>query len=193
MQPEPKCQNEEQFRELLKERNAMDLQENQTSRQTILRLPAVLQRTGLSRSTLYNRIAEGEFPHQISLGGHAIGWIQGEVDDWIDKRINLRPQSSEEILEGLFKAGNAIPPGIQNKPKESRRYVERTSCTVSVDEGSPDPTNLHLVGTKVYFDRSTDSFWLKLVAEDSTCNGRRPRMQDRRGGVELQRLLEDGS
>src|ERR1700756_2593900 len=33
----------------------------------ILRLPAVIQLTGLSRSTIYLRIAEGSFPKQVSL------------------------------------------------------------------------------------------------------------------------------
>ena len=40
----------------------------------ILRLPAVKESTGLSRSTLYLRIAHGVFTHPVSLGGRAVGW-----------------------------------------------------------------------------------------------------------------------
>ena len=47
--------------------------------QTILRLPAVKLATGLSRSTLYLRIAHGVFPHPVSLGGRAVGWPAHEV------------------------------------------------------------------------------------------------------------------
>lgn len=55
---------------------------------TILRLPAVKMRTGLSRSSLYARIAEGSFPSQISLGGgRAVGWSEKEVNEWISQRI----------------------------------------------------------------------------------------------------------
>ncbi len=54
---------------------------------TILRLPIVKARTGLSRSTIYLRIAEGSFPAPISLGGRAVGWIEAEVNDWLAKRI----------------------------------------------------------------------------------------------------------
>lgn len=54
---------------------------------TILRLPTVKARTGLSRSTIYLRIAEGSFPAPISLGGRAVGWIEAEVNDWLAKRI----------------------------------------------------------------------------------------------------------
>jgi prophage regulatory protein len=45
----------------------------------ILRLPAVKAATGLSRSTLYLRIAQGVFTHPVSLGGRAVGWPGHEV------------------------------------------------------------------------------------------------------------------
>lgn len=54
---------------------------------TILRLPAVKARTGLSRSTIYLRVAEGSFPAPVSLGVRAVGWIEAEVNDWLAKRI----------------------------------------------------------------------------------------------------------
>ena len=52
-----------------------------------LRLPEVLARTGLSRSTIYVRLDEGRFPRPVSLGGRAVGWIEAEVDEWIRQRI----------------------------------------------------------------------------------------------------------
>jgi prophage regulatory protein len=55
--------------------------------QTIIRLPQVKTRTGLSRSTIYKRISEGSFPRQVSLGDKAVGWIEQEIDDWIACRI----------------------------------------------------------------------------------------------------------
>jgi len=54
---------------------------------TILRLPTVKARTGLSRSTIYLRVAERSFPAPVSLGGRAVGWIEAEVNDWLAKRI----------------------------------------------------------------------------------------------------------
>ena len=55
---------------------------------TILRLPAVKARTGLSRSTIYLRISDNAFPKPISLGnGRAIGWIESEINDWINQQI----------------------------------------------------------------------------------------------------------
>ena len=55
---------------------------------TILRLPAVRARTGLSRSSIYLKISENNFPTPISLGGkRAVGWIETEIQAWIDQQI----------------------------------------------------------------------------------------------------------
>jgi prophage regulatory protein len=55
----------------------------------ILRLPNVLDRTGLSRSTIYLRVTEGRFPKPVSLGARAVGWIETEVEEWIARKIEV--------------------------------------------------------------------------------------------------------
>jgi prophage regulatory protein len=55
----------------------------------ILRLPQVAQRTGLSRSTLYQYIKDGEFPRPVPLGLRAVGWLESEIIDWIASRVKL--------------------------------------------------------------------------------------------------------
>lgn len=63
----------------------------------ILRLPAVKDRTGLSRSTIYLRISEDRFPSPISLGGgRAVGWIESEVDDWLTQQVDASRSSHNE-------------------------------------------------------------------------------------------------
>ena len=64
-------------------------------RHNILRLPAVRAVTGLSRSTVYNRISEGSFPTPISLGGRAVGWIEAEIQGWLEDRIQASRQNSQ--------------------------------------------------------------------------------------------------
>ena len=60
---------------------------------TILRLPQVKARTGLSRSTIYARIAKGSFPRPVQLGGvRAVGWVEAQVDGWIAKQIDASAQ-----------------------------------------------------------------------------------------------------
>lgn len=49
----------------------------------ILRLPAVLERTGLSRSTLYRKIQAGTFPKQVPISIRCAGWRESTVDEWM--------------------------------------------------------------------------------------------------------------
>lgn len=68
---------------------------------TILRLPAVKARTGLSRSTIYLRITEGDFPTPIRLGGRAVGWVEAEIDEWLNRQI----ENSRNIDTGRWEIG----------------------------------------------------------------------------------------
>ena len=55
----------------------------------ILRLPAVLVRVGLSRSTLYRFVNKRHFPKPVKLGQGetcAVGWLASEVDAWVHAR-----------------------------------------------------------------------------------------------------------
>ena len=57
---------------------------------TIQRLPEVKKRTGLSRSTIYARISRGTFPQPVNLGARAVGWIEAEIEEWLEQRIEAR-------------------------------------------------------------------------------------------------------
>ncbi|WP_461516618.1 helix-turn-helix transcriptional regulator [Porticoccus sp.] len=89
--------------------------------QTILRLPAVKQQSGLSRSTLYLRISEGLWTKPISLGGRSVGWpateietlnaarIAGKTDDAIRQLVlaleKEREESYRQLLSGVSSSG----------------------------------------------------------------------------------------
>ncbi|RDH84482.1 MAG: AlpA family transcriptional regulator [endosymbiont of Galathealinum brachiosum] len=53
---------------------------------SILRRPEVTKRTGLSRSAIYDYISQGVFPRPISLGKRAVGWLENDIDTWIESR-----------------------------------------------------------------------------------------------------------
>lgn len=53
----------------------------------ILRLPAVINRTGISRSTIYLMMSKKQFPLPISLGDRAVGWLEDEINSWLENRI----------------------------------------------------------------------------------------------------------
>lgn len=61
----------------------------------IIRLKTVLLRTGLSRSTLYRKIADGTFPRQLPISINGAGWHESAVDRWIADPGGYRANDSE--------------------------------------------------------------------------------------------------
>jgi prophage regulatory protein len=55
--------------------------------QRILRLAQVREVTGLGRSCIYQLQAEKQFPQRIKIGVRAVGWIESEVQQWVNKKI----------------------------------------------------------------------------------------------------------
>jgi len=53
----------------------------------ILKLPKVIEITGLSKSTIYVLISRKEFPAQIKLSERASGWLESDINDWIDSKL----------------------------------------------------------------------------------------------------------
>jgi prophage regulatory protein len=58
----------------------------------IVRLKTVLARTGLSRSTIYRKIAEGTFPAQLRISTNGAGWRESDIDRWITDPVRWRPE-----------------------------------------------------------------------------------------------------
>ena len=65
----------------------------------IVRLKTVLFRTGLSRSTIYRKIAEGTFPAQLKISTNGIGWHESDINRWIADPASWRlERESDELL-----------------------------------------------------------------------------------------------
>ncbi|NUA26138.1 helix-turn-helix transcriptional regulator [Cupriavidus basilensis] len=60
-----------------------------TTPRRIIRLPEVCKAVGLSRSGIYARIQKGAFPAPIKMG-YSSGWIESEVQGWIEQQIARR-------------------------------------------------------------------------------------------------------
>ncbi len=58
----------------------------------MLKLPEVVRRTGLSRSTIYVRMNDGQFPQQVKLGVRAAAWLESEVSDYITSCVAAHRQ-----------------------------------------------------------------------------------------------------
>lgn len=59
---------------------------NELMPDVILRLPEVKRRTGKSRSSIYLDISKGIFPQSITIGSRSVGWLESDIQQWIDMR-----------------------------------------------------------------------------------------------------------
>ena len=81
-----------------------------TPQKRFIRLPEVLSRTGYGRTTIYRKMEDGSFPRSVKLDGppkdpnvfdsRAVAWIEYEVDQWIDSRIEERDLGNRDFPEG---------------------------------------------------------------------------------------------
>jgi prophage regulatory protein len=64
----------------------------------ILRLPRVIDKTGMPRTAIYNGMIEGTFPKSIRLTERTVGWLESEINQWIEIRVRQRRQFEEGSL-----------------------------------------------------------------------------------------------
>lgn len=62
----------------------------------LMKLKAVMECTGLARSTVYKFIAEERFPKPVKLGARMVAWVESEIQDWIQEKIEQRQLSAAE-------------------------------------------------------------------------------------------------
>ena len=84
------------------------MDKKQSPQKRFIRLPEVLTRTGYGRTSIYRKMEEGSFPRSVKLGGpledpnvfdsRAIAWIEDEVEQWIESRIDERDSVSTDAF-----------------------------------------------------------------------------------------------
>jgi prophage regulatory protein len=65
------------------------METNQNQQHSFIRLEEVKKRTGLSRSSIYSFMNKQSFPKAIHITARSVAWFEGEVQDWIYRRIEL--------------------------------------------------------------------------------------------------------
>jgi prophage regulatory protein len=64
----------------------------------VARLPAVEAKTGIKKTKIYKLMKLGKFPACINLGGgRAVGWIEEELDTWIQQQINVSTSTRSKV------------------------------------------------------------------------------------------------
>ena len=80
-----------------------------TPQKRFIRFPEVMNRTGYGRTSIYRKMEDGDFPKSVKLGGppkdpsvfdsRAVAWIEDEVEQWIESRIEERDSVSTDFPE----------------------------------------------------------------------------------------------
>ena len=93
----------------------------------LLRLSAVEDVTGMAKTTIYDAMERGVFPKPVPIleGGRAVGWVEEEIIDYIDARIDLRNQREalraakvepERRARGRPRKHNQVVPSTADRP-----------------------------------------------------------------------------
>ncbi|TCW20756.1 AlpA family transcriptional regulator [Vibrio crassostreae] len=59
-----------------------------------LKLKEVMEKTALSRSAIYRKMNNGNFPLSVNLGDRAVAWGNGEIEEWMEQRLAMRESQS---------------------------------------------------------------------------------------------------
>ena len=101
----------------------------------ILRRPGVEAKTGLSRSGIYDLMKAGKFPRPVPLGGKkAVGWLESEIEAWIEERIAERGEVSRLILGLILFFLVAISAG---QPVAARQEVAEMAAFTTTTNKQP--------------------------------------------------------
>ena len=101
----------------------------------LIRLHDVMARTGLSKTTIWRHIRSGEFPKSVNLTSGTVGWVEEEINDWIDARIDARDAlnspvpARDPISQTLLPARFARSGLLQGGRREVWRGLHQRACS----------------------------------------------------------------
>lgn len=96
---------------------------------SLIRLPQVMDMTGLKKSTIYKGMRDGTFPNAVHLSARAIAWRTSEVDEWCEsrqKRPTPAPTASPTQEHG------------DTPPQAAAEWIAVGAMVECADENQPD-------------------------------------------------------
>lgn len=76
--------------------HAQEKPQTQEKPSRIIRKPEVIRRTGLSDTSIWRRERDGKFPRRLPLGGGSVGWLESEIETWIESLLAARRQEQTD-------------------------------------------------------------------------------------------------
>lgn len=56
------------------------------------------EKTGLSKSAIYNQIKKGEFPVRVPIGSRTVAWLESDINEWLEWRVQVRDRAVKGFL-----------------------------------------------------------------------------------------------
>lgn len=135
------------------------------SHSRILRLPEVMKRVGLSKTTIYDRIKKGEFPAQAKLldGSRTAGWFEDEIDDYLAARRVAKPVQPSSLA-----ASKTTPVKTDNsQTRFAPSHIDRSQKSIQAPEEILIATNMKILGCQVFLHKTTGKLLLDIGSSSS--------------------------
>ena len=103
----------------------------ETSVKRFIRVPDVLNRVGFSRTTLYERIKEGNFPDRVKIGPRCVAFVESEIDEWIEVTIRThartlhKKETRSRVEQISVRTGHLITLNNNGEKYEDRTYYDK--------------------------------------------------------------------
>ena len=137
---------------------------------TIIRLREVMRRTGLSRSTIYRRVSNGEFPNKVDLGGTTVGWLE-DVDEYIIRLVSVKDKRTDFVDQSEVSVHRLAEVGLQFNSS----VADKQEIGVPVGDDKASPRSIHKAKWSefrslgvAFLDKSTGTVWIKLETLNGT-------------------------
>lgn len=118
----------------------------------IIRLKTVLARTGLSRSTLYRKIAEGTFPRRVRISANGAGWHESDINRWVASPVG-GDRKAKLVLANLELAKQELPRRRKSRYLVTAQKSVRNAELIGDTQRNESQRNVHrCVGNNNTFD-----------------------------------------
>jgi predicted DNA-binding transcriptional regulator AlpA len=125
----------------------------------IIKLPAVMARTGFSKSKIFRDVKTGKFPQQAKKleGSTSAGWFEDDIDEFMEARRPKTSHHGNQALPKVAQRGGAEDPDVHNQhpAKLGAASLSKPQAPKVGEDLSLIRTGLKLHGTDVYFHRPT--------------------------------------
>ncbi len=94
------------------------------STKRLLRIPEVLDRVAMSRSTWLRAVKAGTAPAPLKISPGVAVWTESQIDSWIDSRVGEASRCQAVTTD--VQSAQPLPPRRRGRPRKDAALLNRT-------------------------------------------------------------------